>query len=264
MNALTVVTGGTGGLGEATARQLAARGHTVVITARSAESGAAALARTGAARSVVSDLSLMAGVSSVCEQILSLDAPIRALVLNAAVALHEPATTCEGLGVNYATNVAGPLLLAHRLASRVESDGRIVVLGSSQHAKIKSLDFDDLPLRASYTESKLLAMLVALAWSRKSGTPPMAIADPGFVRTQLGRHAKGAFALMLRLTRPIQDDPEAAAATSVWLADTPDAQERNGGYFAKCAPARLSPLAQNPALAERASDQAFAQLNAWL
>lgn len=128
------MTGGTSGVGEATARQLGAAGHAVLITARAAATGSAAQDRTGAAHVAVGDLSLMSGVASVADQITELGAPVSALILNAAVAVHTPDVTAEGFATNYATNVLGPLLMEQRLEPRFTADARVVVVGSSQHA----------------------------------------------------------------------------------------------------------------------------------
>ncbi|GAA4631573.1 hypothetical protein GCM10023196_061530 [Actinoallomurus vinaceus] len=76
-------------------------------------------------------------------------------------------------------------------------------------------------------------------------------ASPGFVRTALGRDATGAFALMLRLTRPFQADPEKGARTSIHLASSPDVADVTGGYFENGRPARPGALAQDRAAAER-------------
>lgn len=129
---------------------------------------------------------------------------------------------------------------------------------------MRRLDLDAAPASASYPASKLLVMLVASELSCRTKAASVSIADPGFVRTNLGRHATGVFALMLRLTRAFQDDPDHAAATSVWLATAPDATARNGGYFAKSAPASVSGLARDGKLAQRAYDQAVDLLDGWI
>jgi hypothetical protein len=75
--------------------------------------------------------------------------------------------------------------------------------------------------------------------------------SPGFVRTELGREATGAFRVFLRLARPFQSSPEAGAQTSVYLATSPQVAQVSGRYFEKSTPAQSSALSQDPAAAKR-------------
>ena len=106
----------------------------------------------------------------------------------------------------------------------------------------------------SYRTSKLLNILFVHELARRlqgKGITANA-ADPGFVRTNLGRHAAGGRHVLLTLTRPMQVSPERAAATPVYLATSDDVAEANGGYYAGGGqPAEVSDLANNPKLARR-------------
>jgi NAD(P)-dependent dehydrogenase (short-subunit alcohol dehydrogenase family) len=64
-------------------------------------------------------------------------------------------------------------------------------------------------------------------------------ADPGFVRTNLGRNATGPF--FLKVMRPFQASPEKAARTPVYLATAPEVATTSGGYFANSRPKTPTP-----------------------
>ena len=76
-------------------------------------------------------------------------------------------------------------------------------------------------------------------------------ADPGFVRTNLGRHAAGGRRMLRPSRRPMQSSPERAAATPVYLATSDEVAGVTGGYYANGHPMELSGLAKNDQLARK-------------
>jgi len=118
--------------------------------------------------------------------------------------------------------------------------------------------------RATYETTKLLAAVFAAELGRRThgiGITANA-ADPGFVRTNLGRHVTGAFRLFLTLTRPFQSPPRKAAATAIHLAIAPQAATATGGYYTKSQPGKPSPLARDPELGQQLWAQSIALLSA--
>lgn len=79
-------------------------------------------------------------------------------------------------------------------------------------------------------------------------------ADPGFVRSGLGRDAPGTFGLFLKASRPLQASPDKGAATPAYLALSPEVAEVTGKYFAKCRATEPSALTQDRDLARRLWD----------
>jgi NAD(P)-dependent dehydrogenase (short-subunit alcohol dehydrogenase family) len=260
------VTGATSGLGEAIVTQLAEGGARVLVGARNAERGEAAAARI---RSRVpdadlvlapADLSLMTEVRSLAYDVMDTTPRLDGLILNAAEARSGIVMTDEGIETNFATNHLAGFLLTHLLLPLLHSSApaRVVVISSSVHAQVKMVDLNSVvsgaPLTPdSYRTSKLLNILFVHELARRlQGTGITAnAADPGFVRTNLGRHATGGRHVLLTLTRPMQVSPERAAATPVYLATSDDVAEANGGYYAGGQPAEVSDLAKNPKLARR-------------
>jgi NAD(P)-dependent dehydrogenase (short-subunit alcohol dehydrogenase family) len=260
-----LVTGATSGIGEATATRLAGQGHRVRVGARSVEHAEQALqrirARVPAASldTVVGDLAQMAQVRTVGARVREATDRIDGLILNAAVSRPRPEVTGEGLEVNFATNYLSGFLLTSLAMPLLERSpqGRVVTLSSSFHTHVRTLDVPGLatgrgiePARR-YETTKLLNVLFVTELARRfRGTPLTAnVADPGFVRTGLGRYTTGPFGLMLKVLRPMQITPEKACETVVYLASSPEVAATSGRYVAGKAATRPSPLSQDPELA---------------
>jgi len=265
-----LVTGATSGVGHAITAQLAARGARVLLGARSVDSGRAAASairsRTPEAdlEVVTADLSDMSQVRSLAEQVRQRATRLDGLILNAAEVRTRRELTPDGFETNFATNYLSGFLLTHLLLPQLtgSAPARIVALSSSNHAQLKQLDLDALPTGTdfnhlrTYSTTKLLTVLFVAEFARRvHGTGVTAnAADPGFVRTNLGRHTTGLFGLFLTVMRPLQSPPAKAATTPVFLATAPEVATTTGGYFANSSPATPSPLAQDPAIARKLWD----------
>jgi NAD(P)-dependent dehydrogenase (short-subunit alcohol dehydrogenase family) len=167
--------------------------------------------------------------------------------------------TDEGVET-FATNHLAGFLLMHLLLPMLRSSApaRVicgVVIGScsGQDGDLTSV-VTGAPLTPdSYQTSKLLNILFVRELTRHlEGTGVTAnVADPGFVRTNLGRYAAGRHRVMLSLTRPIQSSPDQGAATPVYLATSAEVAGVTGGYYVDGHPRELSGLATNDKLARK-------------
>jgi NAD(P)-dependent dehydrogenase (short-subunit alcohol dehydrogenase family) len=261
-----LVTGATSGVGEAIATQLGERGAQVLIGARTTERGEAAADRIrsqvpGAVLQVVAaDLSLMREVRSLAYQVMDSTPRLDGLILNAAEARSDLVLTDEGIETNFATNHLAGFLLTHLLLRHLRSaaPARVVAISSSVHTQVRMVDLTSVVTGApltpdSYRTSKLLNILFIRELARRvkgQGITANA-ADPGFVRTNLGRHAIGGRRMLLTVTRPMQSNPERAAATPVYLATSDEVAGVTGGYYANRHPMEVSGLATDEKLARR-------------
>ncbi|MBV8461867.1 MAG: SDR family oxidoreductase [Acidimicrobiales bacterium] len=266
-----VVTGGNSGIGFETAAALAGMGARVLLTARNADKGRAALSaiaqRTdGAAQAqlVTFDLgdfsSVRRGAAEILEQAPRLDV----IVNNAGLVLSERTQTVEGLEATFAVNHLGPFLLTNLLLDRVRASApaRIVNVASTAHASArKGIPFDDLqseryyrPMRV-YGQSKLANMLFTLELARRlEGTGVTANSlHPGTVRTGYGADgdARGLLAFGIKISSPFFLSPAKGARTSVYLASSPDVAGVSGEYFVDCKPKQPRAWAQDPDAARR-------------
>jgi retinol dehydrogenase-14 len=261
-----LVTGATSGVGEAIATQLGERGAQVLIGARTTERGDAAADRIrsqvpdASLQVVAADLSLMREVRSLAYQVLDSTPRLDGLILNAAEARSDLVLTDEGIETNFATNHLAGFLLTHLLLRHLRSaaPARVVAISSSVHTQVRMVDLTSVVTGApltpdSYRTSKLLNILFIRELARRvegQGITANA-ADPGFVRTNLGRHAIGGRRMFLTVTRPMQSNPERAAATPVYLATSDEVAGVTGGYYANRHPMEVSGLATDEKLARR-------------
>jgi hypothetical protein len=75
---------------------------------------------------------------------------------------------------------------------------------------------------------------------------------PGIIATNLGRHMQGGFSKLLGVfMAPFMVSIAQGAATSCYVATSPELAGVGGRYFANCKPARVSKLGQDEALAEQ-------------
>lgn len=262
-----LVTGATSGIGEAITTQLAAGGANVVAVARTSESGDAALSRirqdvpNADIEMLTADLSSLDQVSTLAGLVHARVRRLDVLILNAGVARPDRELTSDGFEVDFATNHLSPFLLTQLLRDLLcaSAPARIVTLSSSAHRHVKNLDLDDIKTgrdfhhMRTYSATKLLTVLFTTELARQLAGTGVTVnaADPGFVRSGLGRDARGAFGLFLKTMRPFQHSTHQGAATPLYLATSPAGSISTGGYFAKCHPAKTNPLGQDPAAAQR-------------
>ena len=254
-----LVTGATSGIGESTATQIAQGGHRVLVVGRSTASAGAACGRirsavpTANVEPAVADLSEMAQVATLAADVSARAERLDGLILNAATANDNEARTSEGFDALFATNHLSGYYLTRLLAPLLvaSAPARVIAVSSSQHRQVKRLDLDAIAAGqpVDYNTSKVLNILFITELARRldpTGVTAYA-ADPGFVRTRLGRYATGRMRLLLTVTRPIQTTPEKSARAIVHLASANGLD--NGGYYADRRPGQATELSQDPVTA---------------
>ena len=241
-----VVTGGTSGMGKATARRLAQLGATVALTGRDPARTLDAAAEIGAAtgadvRAFSADLSSQAQVRRLATDLLR-DLPrIDVLVNNAGGYWNTRHVTDDGLERTFAVNHLAPFLLTNLLLARLgeSDDGRVVTVSSNAQA-MGRIDFDDLQGERrysgarAYNQSKLATVLFTYELARRlTGTTVTANAlHPGVVRTSFGAADPGrAQRVVVPVLRHVMLSPTRGAETSVHLASSPLVRGPQGRFF---------------------------------
>lgn len=149
-----VVTGGTNGIGAATALRLRALGARVVIVGRSAAKAqelvvqSAAMAGPGSLEPVVADFSLMRNVEAAVDELAEKVGRIDYLVHAVGIFLTRPEHTAEGLEKDFAVSYLSRFVFLEAAARHglLGPDTRMVNLAAStpRMPKRARLEFDDL------------------------------------------------------------------------------------------------------------------------
>ena len=262
-----LVTGGTGGIGKATAIGLAALGARVGITGRDLARARAAAASIRAATGnpaldvFAADMSAQAGVRYLAGRVLDTYPRLDVLVNNVGGFWAHRHITADGLERTFALNHLAPFLLTSLLLNRLTASApaRIVTVSSGAHARGR-LDFDDLQGeraysgQRAYSQSKLANVMFTYELARRlAGTGVSAtVAHPGVAATSFGADDQAAyFAIVARVARPFMKSPAQGALTPIYLASSPEVEGVTGQYFANRKPKTSSKASYDTGAAAR-------------
>jgi NAD(P)-dependent dehydrogenase (short-subunit alcohol dehydrogenase family) len=218
MSTISLVTGGNRGIGLEVCRQLAERGHTVLLTARSAGAAAAA-ARAAGAEPLQLDVTDPASIAAAARQGAERYGKLDVLVNNAAITYDtwQRAVDADLAVVREAaeTNLYGPWLMIQEF---------LPLLRASEHPRIVNVSSEAASLASlgggtpAYTASKvaLNALTRMLAAELRHDRVLVNAVCPGWVATDMGGPGG----------RPAAE----GAASVVWAATLPDSGP-TGGFF---------------------------------
>ncbi len=241
-----LITGGTSGIGEVTARELARMGGKVVITARDEIKGNKAVERIRAdsgspeIEALVADLSSQSQIRSLADAFMRLHHRLDVLVNNAGAIYLRRSLSPDGIEMTFAVNHLAPFLLTNLLLDMIikSAPARIINVASNSHEG-QEIDFADLESQrnygfmGTYGKSKLANILFTYELDRRlagSGVTVNAV-HPGFVGTNMGANNGWLVKIFLPITRLWAQSPEEGADTSIYLASSPEVQGVSGKYF---------------------------------
>src|SRR3954447_3646999 len=261
-----LVTGGTGGIGKATAIGLATLGARVGITGRDRVRAEAAAADIRAASGIsavdvfIADLSSQAQVRFLAGEVLDAYPRLDVLVNNVGGFWAHRHVTADGLEHTFALNHLAPFLLTHLLLDRLKASAPapVVTVSSGAHATGR-IDFDDLQSAATYSgqhaynASKLANVMFTYELARRlNGTGVTAtVLHPGVVNTHFGAEDQAGIKVILPLMRPFMKSPAAGAATTIYLASAAEIAGVTGRYFVGRRPKPSSRASYDTAAAAR-------------
>ena len=233
--ATILVTGATDGLGKRLARELAAKGTTVLLHGRSLERLEATLEElrgqtsTEKVGSYVADLSSLAAVRDLADRILSEYDRLDVLVNNAGIIVQERKESEEGYELTFAVNYLSHFLLTSLLLPLLKGSApaRVVNVASAGQSPI---DFDDPMLERgyeamrAYSQSKLAQVMFTFELAeRLSGTGvsvnalhPASLMDTKMVQDTFGY---------------TMSTVEEGADATLHLAASPELEGVTGRYF---------------------------------
>jgi NAD(P)-dependent dehydrogenase (short-subunit alcohol dehydrogenase family) len=264
---MVLVTGGTGGIGRATAEGLAALRARVGITGRDEARTRTAAEEIAAASgnpnvdAFAADMSAQAQVRRLATEVLDAYSRLDVLVNNVGGFWGSRHVTADGLEHTFAVNHLASFLLTDLLLDRLKASApaRIVTVSSGAQAMGK-LDFDDLQGerkysgQAAYNQSKLANVMFTYELARRlEGTGVTAtVLHPGVVRTGFAAEDPSPlWKVLLPLIRPLLKRPARGAATSIYQATAPEVEGVSGKYFVNRKPRTSSKSSYDTAAAAR-------------
>jgi NAD(P)-dependent dehydrogenase (short-subunit alcohol dehydrogenase family) len=262
---VVVLTGGTSGIGQVAAVELARQGARIILIARDRARATRALAelnraRPGVAhRAVYADLGSIAETRRVAAEIATVEPRIDVLINNAGALFNRRRLSPDGLEMTFALNHMAYFVLTEGLKRPLlESGARIVNTASGAHHGAV-LDFDDLQSERAYSgfrvygRSKLCNILFTRELARRvqgSGVTVNCL-HPGFVATRFGDGSGGLLQALMPVAKLGAISPQKGADTIVYLASSPEVASVTGLYFFKRKPERPSAAAQDDVAASR-------------
>jgi NAD(P)-dependent dehydrogenase (short-subunit alcohol dehydrogenase family) len=266
MNRTCLITGANSGIGKVTARELAAKGATVVMVCRDRSRGEAARAEIRRATKndrvelLIADLSEQRQIRRLAADVKERFSELHVLINNAGIWNDKREVTADGYETTWALNHLAYFLLTKELIDLLNASApaRIINVSSDYH-KLGHIDFDDIQLNQGYSggraygQSKLANVIFTYELARRlEGTGVTAnCLHPGAVNTNFFNNVKGLFGFLTWIGRPFLRTPAKGAETAVWLASSPEVEGVTGKYFFDRKERRSSPESYDPNVASR-------------
>jgi len=257
------------GIGFHTALRLASLGAHVICGCRSRERGEEAVERIkkGSGSDLVElgqmDLSNLESIRAFAEAYVRSGRPLHVLILNAGVMPMFPqarSTTRDGFELCFGTNYVGHFVLTLLLlpALKREPPSRVIALSSITHT-LGRMFMDDLNLESNYThdraytQSKFAVILFANEFTRRYshlGVYANSVC-PGIVASDILRDKPWWLRIPGKVVmRAIGITPEEGAATSVFVASSPDLDRKGGLFFEHARLSEAHPATEDEELAK--------------
>ena len=203
MKKTILITGSTDGIGKATAKMLAQKGHHVLIHGRNEQKLAAvenelnkfdAPARIDTYAADISDFN---EVVQLAKRVQDNHQSLDVLINNAGVYKVPNKTTPSGLDIRFAVNTIAPYLLTLKLIDTMDKDGRVINLSSAAQAPFDLSVFTKdrrLSDDAAYAQSKLALTMWSryLAQTQDENSPAIIAVNPAsFIGSKMVKDAYG-------------------------------------------------------------------------
>ncbi len=267
-NKVCLITGGTAGIGKATAIELARKGAHVFITARNQEKGKTAcdeikkITGNKQVEYLTADFASLESVKALADACKSKLKRLDVLINNAGVFHTERTLSHDGYEMQFAVNHLAHFLLTNLLLDiiRQSAPARIINVSSRVHRR-GNIYFDDLQLAKggydgfkAYGQSKLANILFTyeLAERLKGTGITVNCLHPGGVATNFAfNHSSGLYRWVWTLVSLFLTTVQEGAKTSVYLAASPEVESLTGKYFAKSKPANSSAISHDKEVAKK-------------
>lgn len=185
-----LITGATDGIGLATAKILAAKGHRLLIHGRSTEklerakSELESISSDCVVKTYRSDFSSLHEVANLAEKVLQNFKNIDVLINNAGVFKTANPITDSGFDLRFIVNTVAPYLLTRSLMPLLKNQSRVINLSSAAQASVNINAFwgkEHLTDMEAYAQSKLAITMWTHAEAQTQGVnrPILIAVNPG-------------------------------------------------------------------------------------
>lgn len=240
-----LITGGSSGVGKATAVAIAEQGAKVIIVSRSEARGQAALEeiarKTGnnAGELMVADLSLQSSVRALAAAFKQRYARLDGLLNLAGGIYFKQHRTQEGTDGSFTVNYLSHFLLTHELLDLLQASApaRVITVGGNPaFLKRPKLDFDILQGTGKYsgmkatTQAMFARVFFAFELARQlQGTGVTSVAfNPGVIKSNLTAGAPFFLKLIALLYKPFEKE---VCEVGGWLALDPSIEGTTGVFY---------------------------------
>lgn len=261
-NRVALITGGNTGIGRITALELARSGVHVFLACRSKERAQAVIEEAQAFTDDAKmeylqlDLSDLNSVNRCAQSFIDRGLALHLLINNAGVAGAQGVSQ-QGYEITMAINHIGHFLLTQKLMPVLiaSAPARIINVASRAHFYAKGIDFAAVNSSTQtrfgvkeYCESKLANVLFTRELSKRlSATNVHAYAvHPGVVASDLWRNVPMPLRKIMNL---FMISNTVGAKTTLYCANSPEAGEESGRYYARCRAKKPSKYALDSELA---------------
>ncbi|MEL6300089.1 MAG: SDR family NAD(P)-dependent oxidoreductase [Pseudomonadota bacterium] len=245
-----VITGSTGGLGQAIVNLLSAAGHNLILVNRSQSKSLAqkkALVRDVPGirvETVVADFLDTRSVESAIQEICALNGRVKAMYNNAGVLTKKHIRSRQGFESTFAVNVLTPYQLILGLRDKMmcntqELPSAIVNVTSGVAVKLKTLETSQLAnpdtvsgLNGTYAQSKLalIVLTTSLAETLRSDGIFIRAVDPGATRTPMTLD-NPSMPVLLKWIAPLLFQDASKQAKKLINAASPESLSRQTGIL---------------------------------
>jgi NAD(P)-dependent dehydrogenase (short-subunit alcohol dehydrogenase family) len=251
-----LITGANTGIGMETARVLALRGAHVTMACRNiekAEQARRSIVNSAAGRIDESqldllqlDLNSLGKTRAAAQEFKNRGLPLHLLVNNAGIMIPMERRTEDGFEAHLGINHLAHFLFTNLILDALRAAGRARVVivsslamsGATLTPALHDLNWKQRKFRGfpSYGDSKLMNLMFARELHRryaKDGIVANAL-HPGIIPTELARDQNLGGMLLGILALPFMRSVPRGAATSVYVATSPEYGLRGGLYFSDC------------------------------